>query len=663
MKKFFGAAILPSEITDFERGYLDRINRIATWFYALHVPVFMIIAYFNETGPLMAGWLTLMALGVPLLAPKVFDNPRYVSMTHGFTAMIVGGLLVHFGQGPVQIEMHFYFFASLAMLAVFANPLVILTAAVTVAAHHGLLWWYLPVSVFNYDAPFYVVAIHAGFVVLESVATCFIARSFFDNVIGLEKIVQARTRALDGRNAQMRLVMDHVDQGFITVTPDGVMAEERSAVVESFLGKANEGETFEQYLHRSSPRTADTLALSWDQLSEGWLPLDVCLGQLPTKFSIEDRYFSIDYTPILDGEDLKQILIVLSDRTSEVERERFEAESREVMGIFERVMKDKAGFLEFFEEASEHVANITSDALKDDSLLKRVLHTLKGNSMMFGINTVGSLCHQMEDTLEREGERPAEEDRNELGVRWAHLKKNLDAMLGETGDKKIEVDDKEYEETLHQILSDNVSREEVARRIANWKLEHTNARLERVAEQARSIAKRLNKTDVSVEIEGSDLLLEPAHWASFWASFVHVIRNAIDHGIEPVEERAEAGKDGGGLIHLETRQEGEEFVIALNDNGRGIDWARVAHKAQSLGLPAANQNDLVEALFAEGMSTKQEVSEYSGRGVGMGAVRQECKSRHGQVQVRSETGNGTTVEFRFPASEMARDPIEQARVA
>ncbi len=658
MKKFFQAAILPPEVSEFERNYLARLNRITNWFFVLHVPVFVLVAFLNDTGPLTAAWLTLLTLSVPFLASRVFDSPRHVSLTHGFTSMILGGLLVHFGQGPVQIEMHFYFFASLAMLAVYGNPLVIVVAAVTVAAHHGLIWWYLPASVFNYDAPFWVVAIHAGFVVLESVATCFIARSFFDNVIGLEKIVQARTVALNARNQQMRLVMDHVDQGFITVTPDGTMAEERSKIVAEFLGQSEAGESFASYLKRSSPRVADAFELSWDQITEGFLPLDVCLGQLPTRLEIGNRYFSIGYTPILESGELERVLVVLSDRTNEVERERFEAESREVLGIFERVMKDKVGFLEFFEEASEQVANITSDLLKDSGLLKRVLHTLKGNSLMFGIGTVAEICHSMEEEFESEGERPSESSRKELAVRWDHLRKNLESMLGERADKTIEVPDAEYEATLKQILSDGVSRLEIARRVANWKLEHTSTRLNRVAEQARSIAKRLNKSEVEIQVEGSDLLLDPDHWSSFWASFVHVIRNALDHGIETNEERTEAGKDSLPLLQLTTKTEGNEFIIALNDNGRGVDWERVANKAQSLGLPVLTQNDLVEALFAEGMSTKQEVTEYSGRGVGMGAVRYECESRQGRIDVRSEVGAGTTVEFRFPCSEMASDPME-----
>ncbi len=663
MKDALAALILPPEVSDFERKYLARLNRIAMWFFALHIPVFTALAYFNDTGPILALALTSLACTVPLLAMRQFDNPRHVALTHGFTSMIVGGLLVHFGQGPVQIEMHFYFFASLAMLAVFGNPLVILIAAGTVAAHHGLLWWYLPASVFNYDAPFWVVAVHAGFVVLESVATCFIARSFFDNVIGLERIVQERTQALNLRNQEMRLVMDHVDQGLITVDRDGIVSQERSAIFDDFLGAPQPGITFEQLLQEASPKAAAHFALSFDQVVDGLLPLEVTLDQLPTRFETTGRYFELAYTPITKGGEFDKLLVVITDKTSEIERQRYEEESREIMGIFERVMKDKGGFLEFFEEASEQVENLVDDSLSDLAVLKRVLHTLKGNSMLFGINTVAQLCHSMEDRIAEESTRPSEEARHELSIRWEHLRKNLETLLGERKDRKIEIDDREYEETLRQILSNGVKREEIAQRVANWKLEHTSIRLERVAEQAKGIARRLNKSDLQVEVEGSDLLLEPEHWASFWSSFTHVIRNAIDHGIEPASEREQQGKERSGRLQLETRKEGAEFVISINDNGRGIDWQRVAERARSMGLPANQQSDLEAALFAEGVSTKDEVTEYSGRGVGMAAVRKECENRSGQIRIKSDLGKGTTVEFRFPDQQMARNPIGGFRVA
>lgn len=169
------------------------MNRVALVFFALHVPVFALVAWANHTGPALAALLTSIVVLGPAAGEYTLTNPRSVSMIHGVSAMFMGGLLVHFGQGPAQIEMHFYFFALLAMCAVFGNPMVIVASTITVALHHLIIWLTLPRSVFNYDAGWWVVAIHAAFVVLEAIATCFIARSFFDNVIGLERIVQART--------------------------------------------------------------------------------------------------------------------------------------------------------------------------------------------------------------------------------------------------------------------------------------------------------------------------------------------------------------------------------------------------------------------------------------------------------------------------------------
>src|SRR5579871_130186 len=141
---------LPSEITAFERRFLGRLNRTALIFFYLHIPVLMAVAWAAGTGPMLALILSLIVLIGPTIAYRTVQNPRSISVVYGITAMFMGGLLVHFGQGPVQIEMHFYFFALVAMCAVFGNPLVIVAAAVTVALHHLVLWLVMPSSVFNY---------------------------------------------------------------------------------------------------------------------------------------------------------------------------------------------------------------------------------------------------------------------------------------------------------------------------------------------------------------------------------------------------------------------------------------------------------------------------------------------------------------------------------
>ena len=130
---------------------------------------------------------------------------------------------------------------------------------------------------FNYDAPFWVVGVHATFVVLESVAACFIARSFFDNVIGLEKRVEERTVQLRARNRDMRIILDSVSQGFFTMDRNGVVSHERSAEVDRMFGPIRDGDTFVETLRRHDQQTADWLEFALEDVFEGMLPVEVTI--------------------------------------------------------------------------------------------------------------------------------------------------------------------------------------------------------------------------------------------------------------------------------------------------------------------------------------------------------------------------------------------------
>ena len=109
--------ILPEELSAFEASYLRHMNRVGLIFFALHIPVMVVIGWLNGTGPWLALALSAAVVAGPAMAYVSLPNPRTVSLTYGVAAMFMGGVLVHVGQGPMQIEMHFYFFALLAMLA------------------------------------------------------------------------------------------------------------------------------------------------------------------------------------------------------------------------------------------------------------------------------------------------------------------------------------------------------------------------------------------------------------------------------------------------------------------------------------------------------------------------------------------------------------------
>jgi chemotaxis protein histidine kinase CheA len=126
------------------------------------------------------------------------------------------------------------------------------------------------------------------------------------------------------------------------------------------------------------------------------------------------------------------------------------------------------------------------------------------------------------------------------------------------------------------------------------------------------------------------------------------VRNAVDHGIEPAERRRQLGKPAHGKLVITTELRGNELAVEITDDGAGIDWHAVAARATALGLPTASQRDLCEAVFTNGLSTTSDVSQTSGRGLGMNALRATCAELGGRVELDSERGRGTTVRCILP---------------
>jgi two-component system chemotaxis sensor kinase CheA len=133
---------------------------------------------------------------------------------------------------------------------------------------------------------------------------------------------------------------------------------------------------------------------------------------------------------------------------------------------------------------------------------------------------------------------------------------------------------------------------------------------------------------------------------------VHLIRNACDHGLEPPEERIAAGKGEAGTVRLSAHQAGGEVVITIRDDGRGIDRERVRAKAEAQGLIQPGQllpeQELLQMIFHPGFSTAAQVTNLSGRGVGMDVVKRTIESLRGAIDVSSVPGEGSTVVLRIP---------------
>ena len=278
----------------------------------------------------------------------------------------------------------------------------------------------------------------------------------------------------------------------------------------------------------------------------------------------------------------------------------------------------------------------------------RAVHTLKGNCGMFGIGSVAQVAHRLESFIVESGMLPSAEQCLELARVWRKFEEHVRRLSGDAGGAIVEVALEELSE-LEAATEARASYAKIAELLCRLKFERGIVRLRRIAERAKALAEKLGKCELNVELEASaDVRFQSEHWAHFWSAFVHVVHNAVDHGVELPEERLAAGKSAHAKLSLSTQSDAEALSVEISDDGRGIDWLRVRAKAEERGLAHAVQNDLTEALFSNGLSTADGVTEVSGRGVGMGAARDAARALGGTMTVLSTLGEGTTIRFRFP---------------
>ena len=169
----------------------------------------------------------------------------------------------------------------------------------------------------------------------------------------------------------------------------------------------------------------------------------------------------------------------------------------------------------------------------------------------------------------------------------------------------------------------------------------------------RDVAKQCGK-DVALEVSGQNTDLDKGILDALAEPLMHLVRNAVDHGVEHAEERIAAGKPARGTIYLNAYHQGTQVVIEVRDDGRGIDLTQIRSLAVEKGVLKADEaqrlsdSEALNLIFEPGFSTAAEVTEVSGRGVGMDVVRTVLDRLKGTVQIASNKGRGTTIQLRAP---------------
>ena len=184
---------------------------------------------------------------------------------------------------------------------------------------------------------------------------------------------------------------------------------------------------------------------------------------------------------------------------------------------------------------------------------------------------------------------------------------------------------------------------------------------------ARDLARSLGK-DVELVLIGEETEMDKTMIEDLNDPLVHLVRNAVDHGVETIEERVAAGKSEKSFVELSARQEGDHILITITDDGKGMRPEVIRNKAVEKGLITAevantlDESRCLELIFLPGFTTKAEISSVSGRGVGMDVVKTNIQKLNGTVTIQSEEGKGSTISISLPLT-LAILPVLVLRLA
>lgn len=460
--------------------------------------------------------------------------------------------------------------------------------------------------------------------------------------VNLENKVQARTMALAEREQSLRLVLDSTGDGIVGVDAAGNLAGNASAAATHWFGAAKPGAPAASYLFAGDPAGESLFLLGFSQLLDDIMPWEVTIDQMPQRLLRDQLILDLSYRLVPSDEKLA-LLVVARDVTARVQSERAEQEARERQALVAKLLLDKHGFSSFVRDAEHLLATLEGES--DPQLNQRALHTLKGNVAVYGLSTMAQLCHKIEERLADSGGLPSE---LEVASLKKHLRDNLrgiEDFLTSIGRDVYDVPSTEHA-ALMQSLIDHRDYPELLEMVEVWTWPRASERLSRLRGEAEYLAKRLGK-QLRVVVEHGDLRLPDGYLEPFWPTLTHVLRNAVDHGVETPELRAAAGKAPEGRLRVRASVTAGELCLEIDDDGAGVDLPELRRAAQRRGLAVLDDASDLDLIFRDGVSTRSTATDISGRGIGLAATRAACQACGGSVTVHSEAGGGTRFRFRF----------------
>ncbi len=493
-----------------------------------------------------------------------------------------------------------------------------------------------------------------------------------DHKYKLERIVEDRTAALSRANFEIQMLLDHAGQGFFSFDESERISSELSRECYRIFMKNIGGKSVSELLGAycgpdEAPLISKIVGRAFQ--TEECFQAKVYLSLLPQEIKVNDKMIAIEYQ-MLESTDGRRIMVILTDVTETHALMLVREEEKRNLKTVVRVVKNRNSFMRSLEDYSMFARSgvhklAASGKTTDDVLteLYRMVHTFKGDFAQWGFSNAEAALHEIESLIAYQQTRIDSEEALIEFVEEIDFNKAIetDLQILENAIGKSFLQKEEYYEisreeiiALENMANDNGD-DALGTHIREMRLINLKELLAPYDEYVATLAYGLDKKVNPLMIIGDDLRIDRKEYHNLIKVMSHILRNIMDHGIEEPEERVRLLKPEYGTITFTVRKETESsLVIEVEDDGCGIDTKKISD-AMIRNNPEGQEDylkmseeDLLQYVFNDGISTGTDVTTLSGRGIGLSAVRSEVEKLNGRIFVTSSPGKGSRITMVLP---------------
>lgn len=486
----------------------------------------------------------------------------------------------------------------------------------------------------------------------------------------LEQKVQERTAEVVEKSKNIQSMLSNIPQGIFVIMSNGCIHKDYSDHLETILEHQDiNGKTVDEAILKYSEldsNTYDTISNTLlAVLGEDELNYEFNGSLLPNELTLTvngaTKYVDLTWSPILDDDTVDKLMVSMRDVTSLKAAEKEALKQKEQLTIIGQLLNVESRKFLAFEESSKKYIEDNSAAInnvKSDeeitqtiAMLFRNMHTVKGNCRTYGFTKLSSIVHDVESVYS--------EIRNGDLSLW-----KKDTLLNDL--ESVSRGLSEYSHVYHEVLEKRRSGNSADRGLGFWMPETTWASitslvstktydkldqyllsvnaasldktLEDIVSSLPSMAIQLDKKSPHVVIPQNPYLILDGSKKLLTDVFSHLLRNCVDHGLETAADRLAANKPEVGTITISPTHDDNYLHIAVGDDGRGLNIGYLTKKGIELGRwsedAIPSPQEIAQTIFLSGVSTKQTVSDISGRGVGMDAVKMFLQENGGDISIR-----------------------------